>query len=396
MISELAKNIKLSTTLSITTKAAELKASGIDVIGFGAGEPDFDTPDYIKEAAKKAIDDGFTRYTPAAGIRSLREAISKKLEEENGLIYTPEQIVVNNGVKHTLLNAFMSILDPGDEMIIPAPYWLSFAEMVKMVGATPKIVTMKRENNFKLQISEFEQAITPKTKAILINNPSNPTGVIYTKEELQAIADVALKNNLWIVADEIYEYLVYDGKKHVSIASLSEEVYNHTITLNGFSKSFAMTGWRVGYLAAPPEVANAAKNIQSHAVSHPNSIAQKAAEAALSGDKSCLEIMIKEFDRRRLYMYNELSKIKGFDVVKPDGAFYCFVGVSEIYGKSYNNEVIEDANTLAKLLLEEAKVAVVPCADFGTADYIRLSYAVDMPSIEKGVKRISEFINSLT
>ncbi|OON91553.1 MAG: aspartate aminotransferase [Epulopiscium sp. Nele67-Bin001] len=395
MISEIAKNIAPSSTLAISAKAKELRGKGIPILGFGVGEPDFNTPEYINEAAKNAIENGFTKYTAAAGILPLREAIAKKLNEENKVSYTPEQIVVNSGAKHSLFNAFMAVLNPGDEVIIPAPYWLSYTEMVKIVGAVPKVVRPSKQNGYKLQADELKNAITTKTKAIIINSPSNPTGLVYSKEELKQLADIAISKDLWIISDEIYEYLVYEGTEHVCIASLSDEIYNHTIVINGFSKGFAMTGWRVGYTASPLEVAKAMSNIQSHAVSHPSSISQKAAEAALTGDRTSIHHMIAEFAKRRDYMYNGLCEIPGLDVLKPYGAFYCLVDVSGLYGKSYEGTIINNEATLAKLLLDVAEMAVVPCEDFGIPNCIRLSYAVGIDVIETGIARLKKLVSNL-
>lgn len=395
MISKLASSIEPSSTLAITAKANALKAEGIDVVGFGAGEPDFDTPEYIKQAAIEAIMQGFTKYTPASGIVSLRKAIARKLQEENNVTYTPEQIVVGNGAKHALVNTFMAILNPEDEVIIPAPYWLSYPEMVKMAYGKPVCVPTVKENQFKLQPEELEKYITAKTRAVIINSPSNPTGVVYTKQELQVLADIAVKHDLWIVSDEIYEYLVYNEAEHTCIASLSPEIYAHTITINGLSKSHAMTGWRIGYLAAPLEVAKAAANIQSHATSNPNSIAQKAAEAALTHKSDFVKGMVTEFAKRSDYMYTELSQIDGFDVIKPNGAFYSFIDVSGVYGKSYEGIKVESASELATILLERANVAVVPCADFGAPDCIRLSYAIGMDNIVKGITRIKDLVSNM-
>lgn len=395
MISKLASGIAPSSTLAITAKANALKAEGIDVVGFGAGEPDFDTPEYIKEAAIAAIMQGFTKYTPASGILSLRKAIANKLERDNNVRYSPEQIVVNNGAKHSLVNTFMAILDPGDEVIIPAPFWLSYPEMVKMAGGVPKTVLTNKVNGFKLQPEELKASITAQTKAIIINSPSNPTGVVYTREELKVLADIAVENDLWIVSDEIYEYLVYGDVAHTCIASLSDDIYRRTITINGLSKSHAMTGWRIGYLAAPLEVAKAAGNIQSHATSNPNSIAQKAAEVAISTESTFIKDMVKEFAKRSKYMYEELRDIEGFEVIKPNGAFYCFVDVSELYDKSYKGQKINSAADLAAIMLEEKSVAVVPCKDFGAPDCIRLSYAISIESIEKGLNRIKKFVEEL-
>lgn len=395
MISKLASGIAPSSTLAITAKANALKAEGVDVVGFGAGEPDFDTPQYIKEAAIAAIMQGFTKYTPASGILSLRKAIADKLERDNNVRYSPEQIVVNNGAKHSLVNTFMAILNQGDEVVIPAPFWLSYPEMVKMAGGVPKPLYTKKENGFKLQPEELEASITDRTRAIIINSPSNPTGLVYTREELKALADIAVENDLWIVSDEIYEYLVYGGQSHTCIASLSDEIYKHTITINGLSKSHAMTGWRIGYIAAPLEVAKAAGNIQSHATSNPNSIAQKAAEAAMTTETTFVKDMVREFEERSKYMYEELKDIEGLEVIKPSGAFYCFVDISGLYGKHYKGKMINSAADFAELMLEEKSVAVVPCKDFGAPDCMRLSYAISMISIEKGLNRIKEFIEEL-
>ncbi len=395
MISKLASSIAPSSTLAITAKANALKAEGRDVIGFGAGEPDFDTPDYIKEAAIQAIQEGFTKYTPASGIVSLRQAICDKLKKDNGVSYTPNQIVVSNGAKHSLVNTFMAILNPGDGVLIPTPFWLSYPEMVKMAQGVPQIVETKRENNFKLTPELLEASITAQTRAIIINSPSNPTGVVYTKEELEALVKIALEKDLWIVSDEIYEYLVYDGGEHTCIAGLSEEAYSRTIIVNGLSKSHAMTGWRIGYIAAPEDVAKAAGNIQSHATSNPNSIAQKAAEAALTGGDTFIAEMVKSFEKRSQLMYDLLKEIEDFDTIKPQGAFYCFIDVSKTYGKSYGEEKIEDAADLARLLLEKENVAIVPCKDFGAPDCIRLSYATSEEKITKGLERIKRFVETL-
>lgn len=395
MISKLAAQIAPSSTLAITAKANELKSQGVDVISFGAGEPDFDTPEYIQQAAIDAMRQGFTKYTPASGLLSLRKAIASKLKKDNDVTYSPEQIVVNNGAKHSLINAFMTILDPEDEVIIPAPYWLSYPEMVKIAGGKPVFIYTQKTNQFKLQPEELEAAINNKTKALVINSPSNPTGVVYSREELEILANLAVKHKLWIISDEIYEYLIDEDVKHTCIASLSEEIYNHTITINGLSKSHAMTGWRIGYLAAPLEVAQAADNIQSHATSNVNTIAQKAAEAALLTENEFLSNMVKEFTRRRAYMYAQLTQIEGLDLIKPQGAFYCFIDISKLYGKSYKEHLIQSTDDFARLILEVMNVALVPCKDFGTPDCIRLSYAVSQEGIEKGLERIKSFIDML-
>ncbi len=380
MISDLANSIKASSTLALSAKVNELRLQGVDVVEFGVGEPDFDTPNYINEAAKKAIDDGWSKYTNSSGILDLRRVICDKLQRENKIIYAPEQVVVSNGAKHSLTNAFLAILNPQDEVIIPAPYWLSYPEMVKIAGGVSKIVHTKKEDNFKLLPEQLQSAITNKTKAIILNSPSNPTGIVYNKEEMATICKIAVQNNLWIIADEIYEYLVDEDVEHISVASLSEEIYNHTITINGVSKSYAMTGWRIGYLAAPKEVAKAVGNIQSHMTSNPNAIAQVAAITAIASTKEDRKPMILEFSKRRSMMYKWLSEIDGFHVIKPSGAFYCFVDVSDLYGKSFEDSIINCASDFANLLLEKACVAVVPCEDFAAPDCIRLSYATNQVS----------------
>lgn len=329
-LSNKVMDITPSSTLAITAKAKQMKAEGIDVVGFGAGEPDFDTPDHIKKAAIEAIEDGFTKYTPAAGTLELKKAICDKFKTENGLEYKLNQIVISNGAKHSLTNTFMAILNPGDEVIIPAPFWLSYPQMVKLSDGVPVIAYTKKENNFKITIEELDEVITGRTKALIINSPSNPTGVVYSEEELRAIADFAVKHDLYVVSDEIYEKLIYDGTKHISIASFNEEIYKRTIVINGVSKSYSMTGWRIGYLAAPEDVAKAISNMQSHATSNPNSIAQKATLAALTGSQACVEEMRKEFEIRRNYMVERLSQISFFSIIEPKGAFYVVIDLSNI------------------------------------------------------------------
>ena len=395
-LSKKAMKIKASSTLAISAKAAELKAAGKDMVTFGVGEPDFDTPIHIREAAKKAIDMGKTRYTPAAGIPALRQAVCDKLKKDNGLDYVPAQVIISNGAKHSLMNAFMAILNDGDEVIIPAPYWLSYSEMVKIAGGVPIVVHTKKENNFMLTKQELEQAYTEKTKALILTSPSNPTGMISTLEDLQMVADFAVAHDIFVISDEIYEKLIYDAdKKHISIASLGKEIYDRTIVINGVSKSYAMTGWRIGFTAAPLEVAKLMASLQSHMASNPNSVAQEATLAALEGDQSCVAEMCKEFKKRRDYIYEREEQIPLISALKPEGAFYLFVDVSKTYGKCYQGKSIASAADFATILLEEKFVAVVPCADFGMPDYIRLSYATSMELIAKGMDRIEELVKSL-
>ncbi len=395
-LSKRAQSIKPSTTLAITAKAGELRAEGKDVVGFAAGEPDFDTPQHICQAAFEAINNGVTRYTPAAGTMELRKAVAEKLKTENNLSYEPSQIVVSNGAKHSLTNALMAILNENDEVIIPAPYWLSYSAMVTIAGGVPVIVHTKKENNFMLTKEDLAKAYTQNTKAVIITTPSNPTGMISSFEDLKAVADFAVEKDIFVISDEIYEKLIYNkDKKHISIASLGNEIYERTIVINGVSKSYAMTGWRIGYSASSPEIAKIISSLQSHMTSNPNSIAQKAALEAITGPQNCVEEMRLEFEKRWDYIFEREEKIPLISALKPEGAFYLFVDVSKTFGKKYNGSEIASAADFAELLLENKLTAVVPCADFGMPDYIRLSYAISMNNIEKGMDRIEEFVKEL-
>lgn len=338
-LSKKAQAVKPSSTLAITAKAKEMRAQGIDVVGFGAGEPDFNTPENVCDSAISAIKEGFTKYTPASGTKELKEAICKKFREFNGIDYAPDQIVISNGGKHSLSNVFAAILNSGDEVIIPAPYWLSYPEMVKLSDGVPVTIAGERENGYKVTASQIQQAITQKTKALILNTPSNPTGMIYEEEELREIADVAVKNDIYVVSDEMYEYLIYGDEKHVSIASFNEEIYKRTITCSGLSKSYAMTGWRIGYTGSSVEIAKLMGSIQSHATSNPNSIAQKAALEALTGPQDMVKAMRKEFDKRRVYMYERVRKMPCVHILEPKGAFYVFIDVSEAVEKTYKGEL---------------------------------------------------------
>ncbi len=394
-LSEKAKCVKPSSTLAITAKAKALKAEGKDVVGFGAGEPDFNTPENVCNAAIDAIKSGFTKYTPASGTVELKEAISKKFKDFNGLDYGTDQIVISNGGKHSLTNIFTVLINPGDEVIVPSPFWLSYPEIVKLVGGVPVIVETTAEENFKLSADKLRNAITDKTKAVVINTPNNPTGMIYTEAELRALAEVVVEKDIYVVADEMYENLIYGGEKHVSIASFGKEIYDRTITCSGLSKSYAMTGWRMGYTGSSKEIAKMMGAVQSHQTSNPNSIAQKAALEALTGDQSSVEAMKVEFNRRREYMYERVCKMPYVSCIEPKGAFYVFINVSKVFGKSYKGEEVTDAFKMADILLNEFSTAVVPCADFGFADHIRLSYAISIESIEKGLDRIENFLKGL-
>jgi len=386
---ELASRVKELTpslTLAIDSKAKALKAEGVDVCGFGAGEPDMDTPEHIKAAAIEALNAGFTKYTPAAGTPELRQAISEKFSKDNGLEYKPSQIIVSNGAKQSCFNAIAAVCNPGDEVIIPTPYWLSYPEMVRLAGAEPVFVQTTEENEWKITAEQFEDAMTPRTKMIIINSPGNPTGSIYSREELRKISEVAAEEDIYILSDEIYEKLTYDGAEHVSIASLTPEAYDLTITINGFSKAYAMTGWRLGYLGAPEAVARAIDSMQSHSTSNPCSFAQKGALAALKGDQQCVIDMRDEFDIRRQYMFERLTSIAGVTAVKPQGAFYVLANISGLGLKSQN---------FADRLLTKANVAVVPGIAFGDDRTVRLSYATSLDVIKTGLDRIEEFCKSL-
>ncbi len=393
-LSKKAQAVKPSSTLAITAKAKELMSKGIDVVGFGAGEPDFNTPDNICDAAIKAIHDGFTKYTPAEGTLELRKAVCEKFLNFNKVKYEPNQIVVSNGGKHSLTNIFEAILNPGDEVIILAPYWLSYPEIVKLADGVPVFVKGEKSNDYKVTAAQIEAVCTDKTKALILNSPSNPSGMIYTREELEAIAEVAVKKDFYVVSDEMYEHLIYEGEA-ISIASLNEEIYKRTITCSGVAKSYSMTGWRIGFTGSPAPIAKLMGSLQSHQTSNPNSIAQKAAMEALIGPQDSVHKMHAEFKKRRDYMYERVSGMKLVSSLKPQGAFYMFIDVSEVLTKDYNGEKVADVNKLAKILIEDYNVAVIPCEDFGCADHIRLSYAISSEQIKKGLDRIEDFLAKL-
>src|SRR5205809_2682870 len=375
-----------SLTLSIDSKAKAMKSEGIDGCGFGAGEPDFDTPDHIKAAAIAALEAGFTKYTPSGGLPELRQAIAEKLEADNQLSYRASQVVVSSGAKHSCYNAILATCQPGDEVLIPSPYWVSYPDMVRLAGAEPVIVQTSERNGWKMRASDFENAMTPRTKMLILNTPGNPSGSVYTREELEGIVEVAAEEDIYILSDEIYEKLVYDDVKHVSVASLSKEAYDLTITVNGFSKAYAMTGWRLGYLAAPDAVTRAVDSIQSHTSSNPSSFSQYGALAALKGDQQPLADMREEFDMRRNYMFDRFSKISNVTAVRPQGAFYILVNISQLGLTSQN---------FADRLLSKANVAVVPGAAFGDDRTVRFSYATSLDVIKKGLDRFQDFCRTL-
>jgi len=395
-IAKRALAIKPSPTLATAAKAKALKAQGYDVVDFGVGEPDFDTPDNVKEAAMRAIRSGFTKYTPASGTDELKEAVVEKLGKDNGLEYERSQIIISCGAKHSLYNIAEALFDPRDEVIIPSPYWVSYPDQVLLNDAKPVIVKTTEQEGFKLSAKKLEKAITKKTKAIILNSPSNPTGLAYDAKTLEEIAAIAVKRGIYVISDEIYEKLIYDGFRHVSIASLGPEIKNLTIVVNGVSKSHAMTGWRIGYAAGPKDVITAMANIQSQSTSNPTSISQKAAVEALRGPQDFIVTMNVEFDKRRRYMVDRLNKINGVSCLMPVGAFYAFPKISSFFGKrTPNGTTIRNSADLAVYLLEDAKVALVSGDAFGAKDHIRLSYATSMENIVKGMDRIEETLHGL-
>uniref|UniRef100_UPI0039B8FB7D pyridoxal phosphate-dependent aminotransferase n=1 Tax=Candidatus Ruminimicrobium bovinum TaxID=3242779 RepID=UPI0039B8FB7D len=382
--------IKPSPTWALDTKAKELQAQGINIISFGTGEPDFDTPLNIKQAAIEAINAGFTKYCPVAGTLELKKAIIKKFKEDNNLDYQPNEIIVSCGAKHSLYNIFQAILNEGDEIIIPSPYWVSYPDMALLAGAQPVFVKATDKNNFKVSPKSIENVITPKTKAIVINSPSNPTGATWTLKELEEIAEVCLRHNLLIISDEIYEKLVYDNFKYVSIAQISKEIKERTLVVNGVSKAFAMTGWRIGYCAGNKDIIAAMTKIQSQSTSNPTSISIKATVEALNGPKEAMKNMVEEFKKRRDYIVKRLNAIEGINCLTPNGAFYVFPNVSKLLGKKYNGVTVKTDSDLSNYLLDKARVAVVAGSSFGAPGYIRLSYATSMEKIEKGLDAIEE------
>ncbi len=390
-ISQKAKSISPSPTLSLDAKFKQMKKQGIPVVGFGAGEPDFDTPENVRKAGIKAIESGFTKYTPASGTVELKEAICEKIKRDTGLSYEIANIVVSNGGKHCLTNIFMAICEPDDEVIIPAPFWVSYPEMVKMAGGKPVFIDTAEETDFKFTPKQLEETITPRTRALVLNTPSNPTGMVYTREELEKIAEIAVKNNIYVIFDEIYEKLVYEGE-HINIATLGEDIRNLTIIVNGMAKAYAMTGWRIGFTASNADVAKAMSNIQSHATSNPNSIAQFASVEALLGDQSSIDIMKKEYIKRRDYMVDRINSIDGISCKKPNGAFYIFMNVRELLGRELYGQVFDSASALCDDILERALVALVPSEGFGIDGYVRLSYATSMEVIKEGLDRIEKYI----
>lgn len=396
VLSDRAKSLKPSPTLAINAKAKAMQAQGIQVISFGAGEPDFDTPENIKQAAKKALDQGFTKYTPVGGIDELKDAIINKFMRDSHLTYKRSEILVSCGGKHSFYNLAQAIFDQGDEVIIPAPYWVSYPPMVALAGGTPVIVETAEKNEFKITSDDLKKAVTPKTKALIINSPSNPTGSAYSKKDLERIAEIAVSKSFFVISDEIYEKIVYDGFQLISIASLSEEMKKKTIIVHGVAKTYAMTGWRIGYTAGPEEIISAMNNIQSQSTSNPTSIAQKASVEALAGPQDEVGKMVSAFAQRRNYIVDRLNKMPGVSCYKPAGAFYVFPNFSSYYAKSYQGKKIENSTHLADFFLDVARVAVVPGVEFGADPFERLSYATSMEDIKEGMNRIEEALKKLS
>lgn len=389
-LSARANRIQPSATLAITAKEKALKAQGVDVVGFGAGEPDFDSPDYVKEAGIEAIKKGYTKYTPVGGIDQLKDAIIERMKEDYGFGYDKSELVVSCGAKHTLFNLTQAIIDVGDEVIIPAPYWVSYPEQVTFAEGTPVILETREEDGFRIDPDELKKLITPKTKALVLNYPSNPTGVTYSEAELRAIVDVAMAAGITIISDEIYDKIIYDGAKHTPVASLGEDVKKATILVNGTSKTYSMTGWRIGFAAGDKDVIKAMSNIQGQSTSNPTSIAQWAAVSAYASPQDLIVERTAEFEKRKSYIVERLNSIPGIKCVSPRGAFYAFPNVSAFYGKSFNGKAVNSSLDFTGFLLEEARVAVVPGDSFGADANVRISFATSMENIVKGMDRIEE------
>ena len=391
-LSALATSVHASTTIAIDTKFQKMRADGIDVIGFGMGQPDFDTPEHIKEAGIQAIRDNVTKYTPTAGTMEVRRAVCQRLAEDYGLKYEPANVVVTAGAKHVLYGVLRTLVDPGDEVILPAPYWVSYYELIKMVGGVPVVVETTAETGFKMSAAQLEAAISPKTKALILNNPSNPTGMVYDGAALAELAKVCLAHDLYVVADEIYDKLLFDGRTFTSFASLGEDVKRHTVLVGGVSKTYCMTGWRIGFAACEPEIAKVMSNYLSHATSGTCSISQAATVAAYTGPQDDVERMRQAFEERRNYLYERMSKIPGVRAVRSEATFYMMVDIGGLVGKTLYGKTIRDADDFAEVFLEKGLVAVVPCTGFGAPTYVRWSFAVSMENIKEGVDRLERFL----
>ena len=391
-LSCLASQVQASSTMAIDALAKQMKADGVDVIGFGAGEPDFNTPEHIKAAAIQAITGNVTRYTPASGTVELKKAVCARMKADCGVDYKPAQVVVSSGAKHCVYIALRALVNPGDEVILPAPFWVSYLELIKMVGAQPVVVTAQESAGFKMSAQQLRDAITPKTKALILNNPSNPTGMVYSREELEAIAQVCLEHDVYIIADEIYYSLLYDGVKFTSVASLGEEVRKHTILINGVSKAYAMTGWRIGYALADEAVAKVMGNYLSHSTGSPCAISQAASVAALNGPQDEVETMRQAFEARRDYSVERMNRIPGVSCIKPEGAFYVMMNIEQLLGKTICGETIHTCDDFSSAFLKHGLVATVPCSGFGAPNFVRWSYATSMENIQKGLDRLEQFL----
>ncbi len=391
-LSKIALAVVPSTTMAIDAMFKQMKAEGEDVIGFGAGEPDFPTPDHIKQAGIQAIEHNETRYTPAAGTIELRKAVSQRLKEDCGLDYDYTQIAVSNGAKTCVYAALRALVNPGDEVILPAPYWVSYLELIRMVGGVPVVVDASEAEGFKLTPEKLAAAITPKTKCMILNNPSNPTGMMYERPELEALARVCVEKDIYVISDEIYYSLVYDGKEFVSLAALGEDIKERTLIVNGVSKSYAMTGWRIGYVAAPASIAKVIANYLSHSTGSPCTISQKASAVALSASQETVEEMRRAFEERRNYMVERMNQIEGVSCIKPEGAFYVMMNISQLIGKEFHGTVIKDADDFGNVFLKYGKVAVVPGTGFGAPEFVRWSYATSMDNIKEGLNRLEKFL----
>ena len=390
--SKKASAVHESSTLAVSALANRLKSEGKDVINFGTGEPDFDTPENIKAAAVSAIQAGKTKYTPASGLPALKSAVCKRLEADIGVHYESNEIVIASGAKHSIYVALCCLLDEGDEAIVPAPYWVTYTEAVAMAGGVPVVIRTAKEAGFKLTAEQLEAAITDKTKVLILNNPSNPTGMCYSEAELRSICEVCVKHDLWIMSDEIYYKLVYDGRQFTSVAALSDEIKAHTILVNGVSKSYAMTGWRIGYTACDAKLSKVMSNYLSHATSAPSTISQWAAIEALEGDQTSVEEMRKVFEQRRTYMANRMNSLPGVSCLMPEGAFYVMMNIDALVGKTLGGKVIHDGSDFAMAFLEKENVALVPCGGFGEPNYLRWTYAASMEDITKGLDRLEKFL----
>jgi len=391
-LSRIAGEVRASTTLAVDSLAKQMQADGLDVIGFGAGEPDFDTPDNIKAAGIKAISEGKTKYTPAAGLPSLRKTVAARLRLDLGVDYDAAQITVASGAKHSIFVALMALINPGDEVILPAPYWVSYYEMIRMAGGTPNIIEAGEDANFKITAAQLESAISPRTKVLILNNPSNPTGMLYTRKDLEALADVCKRFDLYVISDEIYSNLVYDGREFVSFASLSDDAFERTILVHGVSKTYAMTGWRIGYAAANPKISKIMANFLSHSTGAPGTMNQIAAIEALSGPQDGVEAMRKVFEVRRNYIVKRINELPDVSCIMPDGAFYIMMNIQKLIGRTLGGRLIENDDDFAVAFLEKGLVAVVPCSGFGLAGFVRWTYAASMENIREGLNRLEKFL----